>query len=325
MPQTPRREIRVPLDGNIVYAVGFATQGGAVKDISMHGCLVQSDRPPHPASMLSCRILLPGLDEPVEVQLALVQWVLGNQFGLKIVDMFADTQKRLRRFLDDNYVQLARARRGREGPRNGSLESSRSIVVSPLSGSLSAASSVEGRLPLLGSESRAVSGCVEDSVPILPQDLSAFVGWILDARHAFEEKAPLPAPPMLEFEEFKACAQFIQTLLHQSQSAPSRSAEPAPRQGSQHEVIAYLLSQLKNDHHNRALRSALSQLADAQNGHERPSPDQDEALVVETQTERRARTRRSAPRVNNPGRAPLSVRLARLTAKFKLPSWLAGV
>ncbi len=325
MPQTPRREIRIPLDGNIVYAVGFATQGGTVKDISMHGCLVQSDRPPHPASMLSCRILLPGLDEPVEVHLALVQWVLGNHFGLKIVDMFADTQKRLRRFLDDNYVQLARARRGREGPRNGSPEPARSIVASPLSGSLSSASSVQGSLALPGSESRTASGCFEDSVPILPQDLSAFVGWILDARHAFEEKAPLPAPPILEFEEFKGCTQFIQTLLHQSQSSLSRSAEAAPSQGAQQEVIAHLLSQLKKDHHKHALRDALSQLADAQKGHERPSSDQDGAPVVETQAERRVRTRRSAPRVNNRGRAPLSVRLARLTAKFKLPSWLAGV
>lgn len=324
MPHAPRKEIRVPVDGSIVYSVGFATQGGHVKDISMQGCLVESDHPPHPASMLSFRMLLPGLNEPLEVQLALVQWVLGNHFGLKIVDMFADTQKRLRRFLDDNYVQLARARRGRAKSQTGSPRLPQSAIVRPPLDSTAAASPLQGGLALPDPGPRTVTNCLEDPVAILPQDLSAFVCWMLDARHAFEEKEPLPTPPLLEFEEFKACTQFIQTLLGQAESAQSRSAEPPCRKDSQQEDIAHLLTQLNTDDH-MALRSALSQLVDAQQGFEHRSPDRDQPAAIEDRAERRVRVRRSTLRDNQPSRVPLSVRLAQLTAKFKLPSWIPKV
>lgn len=318
MAQTPRKEIRIPVRGNILYSVGFATQGGTVKDISMHGCLVESDHPPHPASMLSCRMLLPGMNEPVEVQLALVQWVLGTHFGLKIIELSTDTQKRLRRYLDDNYVQLARARRGRQRPQPGSSVSSQSAIVSPLS----AASPFEEGLAWPQSEAPAATGCLDDPVAILPQDLSAFVGWILDARHAFEENTPLPAPPMLEFEEFKACTQFIQTLLHTSHTALSRAAESSSHGYSQHEVMSNLLTQLESD--DRALLDALAQGAEVHHDHGRASENSEPLASAEERVERRARERRSAPRGNKPRRLPFSVRLARLTAKLKLPFWFAG-
>lgn len=315
MPQIPRREIRIPVKGHIVYSVGFATQGGTVKDISMHGCLVESDRPPHPASMLSCRMLLPGMKEPVEVQLALVQWVLGNHFGLKIVEMSTDTQKRLRRFLEDNYVQLARARRGRHGPEPDSSAHAPSVMVSPSSAGMP----LEGSLALPDSEPSAATDCLQEPVAILPQDLSAFVGWILDARHAFEEKTPLPPPPFLEFQEFRACTQFIQSLFEQSETARSRQAEFLPRAHSQHEVIAHLLYQLKTGH--RTLPGMLSPSADIPQEGEVRSADGEQPGRVVAQDERRVHERRSAPRGNKPRSLPLSVRLARLTAKLKLPFW----
>lgn len=319
MAQMPRREIRIPVEGNIVYSVGFATQGGAVKDISMHGCLVESDRPPHPASMLSCRIDLPEMDEPVEVQLALVQWVQGSHFGLKIVEMSVDTQKRLRRFLDDNYVQLARARRGRHRLEPASPEPSPSVMVSPLW----AASAFAGDFVPPNQDPSARDNCLGNPVAIPPQDLSAFVGWILDAWQAFEQKEPLPAPPMLEFTEFKACTQFIQTLLHESRSARSRSTESSSRHRSQHEMVAHPLTQLKTD--DSALQDAPTREAGVPQDDGYDSESTEPLTSVEERAERRVQERRSVPRTNKPRRLPLSVRLARLTAKLKLPFWFARV
>lgn len=307
MPQVPRREIRIPVRGHIVYSVGFATQGGTVKDISMHGCLVESDRPPHPASMVSCRMLLPGMKEPVEVQLALVQWVLGSHFGLKIVEMSTETQKRLRRFLEDNYLQFARARRGRQdgGPASPSCASSVAV------GSDSAGSRLDGV--------QAVPDCLEEPVAILPQDLSAFVGWILDARHAFEEGTPLPPPPILEFREFTACIQFIRTLFEQSEPVRARPAESTPRPPSQHDVIAHLLTQLKTDH--GTVPHRLPPPADDPREEDVPSGDGGPPIQGRDEAERRVHERRSSPRGNNPRSLPVAARLARFTAKLKLPFW----
>lgn len=321
MSYTPRKEIRVPINGTIAYSLGLVTQRGTVKDISMQGCLVEAERPPQLASLVSCCMVLPGLDASIEVQLALVQWVDGNTFGLKIVETSAETQKRLRRFLEDNYVQLARAKRGRSRPQSTSPVYSESVVRGTPSGPLPSASRVQGGLVVPDAKPNSATGCLEDPVAILPQDLSAFVGWILDARHAFEEKAPLPVPPSLQFEEFKACAQFIQTLLDQSETAQSRSAGAPSGVHSQHEVLAHLLTQLKSD--DRALSRVLSMGGETCHKHENASENPEVLPSFEGRAERRARARRSTPRANTPGPMALSVRLARLIAMLKLPSWFA--
>lgn len=287
MSYRPRKEIRVPVNGSIVYSVGFATQGGTVKDISMEGCLVESNRPPHPASLLSCRMLLPGENEPMEIQLALVQWVLGSHFGLKIVDLSPDTRKRLRRFLDDHYVQVARARRGRPRAEAASPVDSAPIVSRAPSETVAADPLVGGGPATPAPQAAIAVERLEEPVAILPRDLSCFVGWILDARRAFQEKEPLPAPPILEFEEFQACTQFIQSLLDEPQRSGARGAESG--------VDA---------------QARPAETGPEAEGHEGARP------------ERRGRVRRTVPRANRAA-PPLSVRLAQLAAKIKLPHWFA--
>ena len=113
MVPTLRKELRVPVAGTITYSVGLATYGGTVKNVSIHGCQAESSQPPPLDTLVSYHMHLSEIDGPLEVKLALVQWVSQNEFGLKILEMHPDTLKRLRRFLDDSYLQMARARRGR--------------------------------------------------------------------------------------------------------------------------------------------------------------------------------------------------------------------
>lgn len=192
-------------------------------------------------------------------------------------------------------------------------------MVSPLW----AASAFEGGFVPPNPDPPVGNSCLGNPVAIPPQDLSAFVGWILDARQAFEQGEPLPAPPMLEFTEFKACTQFIQTLLRESHTAHSRSTESSSRRHSQHEVMAHPPTQLESD--DSAPQGVPTQEADVDHDEGYPSASTEPLTSVEERAERRPHDRRAVPRANKPRRLPLSARLARLTAKLKFPFWFARV
>lgn len=72
---------------------------GAVINLSIKGCKVDSDAGVKVGDAMSLIILLPGEPSPTTVDLALVRWAQGQCFGLEFVFIGTGEVNRLRRFL----------------------------------------------------------------------------------------------------------------------------------------------------------------------------------------------------------------------------------
>lgn len=78
---------------------GDAEGEGAVINLSLKGCKVDSDAGVKVGDAMSLILLLPGGEPPTTVDLALVRWVQGPCFGLEFVSIGSAEVTRLRRFL----------------------------------------------------------------------------------------------------------------------------------------------------------------------------------------------------------------------------------
>ncbi len=68
-------------------------------NLSNEGCAVVSGKRVQPATYLSMRIQLTEQDAPLEIELAAVRWVSGENFGLEFIRIRPDAQERLKRFV----------------------------------------------------------------------------------------------------------------------------------------------------------------------------------------------------------------------------------
>lgn len=76
------------------------TEGeGAVINLSLKGCMVESDAGVKVGDAMSLILLLPGEESPTIVDLALVRWAKGQCFGLEFVSLGTVEMNRLRGFL----------------------------------------------------------------------------------------------------------------------------------------------------------------------------------------------------------------------------------
>ena len=76
------------------------TEGeGSVINLSLKGCMVESDAGVKVGDAMSLILLLPGEESPTTVDLALVRWAKGQCFGLEFVSLGTVEMNRLRGFL----------------------------------------------------------------------------------------------------------------------------------------------------------------------------------------------------------------------------------
>lgn len=76
----------------------------------MGGCRILGARGISRDTPLWVSVWLPDSPDPLAMELAWVQLVRGREFGLKKAAMAPEDRKRLRRFLEEQYQQRARAR-----------------------------------------------------------------------------------------------------------------------------------------------------------------------------------------------------------------------
>ncbi len=89
-----RFEIRCPL-----HYLGNAFLGkGRVLDLSLDGWRAEGDHPVKLGTTIALRMTLSDQADPLDVDLALVQWVRGREFGLQIVKLSLLSKARLTRF-----------------------------------------------------------------------------------------------------------------------------------------------------------------------------------------------------------------------------------
>ena len=76
------------------------TGSGTVSNLSLSGCSLQSDTDVHTGAYLELRISPPDHESPIQVGLASVRWVNGQESGLEFINVDTEHRKRLRRLLD---------------------------------------------------------------------------------------------------------------------------------------------------------------------------------------------------------------------------------
>ena len=86
------------------YSISFEgvkiTGSGTVSNLSLSGCTLQSDTDVHTGAYLELRISPPDHESPIQVGLASVRWVNGQESGLEFINVDTEHRKRLRRLLD---------------------------------------------------------------------------------------------------------------------------------------------------------------------------------------------------------------------------------
>jgi hypothetical protein len=92
---TRRMYRRISADYPSYYLMGQALRQAVIRDISLNGVRIQSlsDPPLNPLVML--RLWLPGQQESLDVDQAIVRWVRGQEFGVQFVSLSNEADFRL--------------------------------------------------------------------------------------------------------------------------------------------------------------------------------------------------------------------------------------
>jgi hypothetical protein len=72
---------------------------GTVHNLSVKGCLIQSEIPVEEGDYFSLKLGLRGQEYPVTVQLAAVRWAKGHAFGTEFLFVEDRDRERLQRYL----------------------------------------------------------------------------------------------------------------------------------------------------------------------------------------------------------------------------------
>ena len=72
---------------------------GRTLDLSVGGCMIETDLPVVVGASFECRIYVPGLDWPLRIDEAQVRWVKGNTFGIQFVKIRSGEEAKLRQVI----------------------------------------------------------------------------------------------------------------------------------------------------------------------------------------------------------------------------------
>ncbi|MFQ5992618.1 MAG: PilZ domain-containing protein [Nitrospiraceae bacterium] len=94
-----RQNPRFPLLCPISFAGDNITGTGTVMNVSLGGWKIVGNQDVPQGAYLEMRVGLPDNDPPMKVELAVVRWSKGREFGAEYLRMDADQKKRLRQFV----------------------------------------------------------------------------------------------------------------------------------------------------------------------------------------------------------------------------------
>ena len=72
---------------------------GRTLDLSVGGCMIETDLLVVVGALFECRIYIPGLDWPLRIDEAQVRWVKGNTFGIQFVKVHPGEEVKLRQVI----------------------------------------------------------------------------------------------------------------------------------------------------------------------------------------------------------------------------------
>jgi len=96
-----RRHRRVPaqIQG---YLLGNSHEvEGTTIDLSLGGAKFESDLQVHPGKVIMIRLVIPGAEESIAIQEAMVRWVGPQQFGVEFQSVEQDELDELEQLIDE--------------------------------------------------------------------------------------------------------------------------------------------------------------------------------------------------------------------------------
>ena len=79
---------------------------GRTLDLSIGGCMIETDFPVVAGASFECRIYVPGLDWPLRIDEAEVRWVKANTFGIQFKKIQPDEEAKLKRVIANLNEEL---------------------------------------------------------------------------------------------------------------------------------------------------------------------------------------------------------------------------
>lgn len=72
---------------------------GRTRDLSIGGCMIETDLPAMVGTSYECRIYVPGLDWPLRIDEAQVRWVKANTFGIQFIKIQPEEEAKLKQVI----------------------------------------------------------------------------------------------------------------------------------------------------------------------------------------------------------------------------------
>lgn len=103
---------RIHAKGRVIIAVGPHVNEGRIHNLTVPGCLLEGPLCVNKGDSIKLKLFLPGLHSPFSVDLAVVRWINGCQFGVEFIKMGERDQRELHRFLAQDLADQAVKKKG---------------------------------------------------------------------------------------------------------------------------------------------------------------------------------------------------------------------
>ena len=103
---------RVQVASPVMITVGSLVGEGRILDLTVPGCLIKSTLAVKKGEYVKLRVFLPGLQQPVSVELAAVRWTKGTHFGVEFIKMNQKERRRLNQFMGQRLSHTAPNKEG---------------------------------------------------------------------------------------------------------------------------------------------------------------------------------------------------------------------
>jgi len=103
-----RRERRLILQCPISIQGNQGVSSGVLFNLSPGGGAIESGAHVQCGTILTLRVHLPSLEQPIEVKEAEVTWKAGDDFGVQFVQLGAQERERLNKVIEDMIQRIGR-------------------------------------------------------------------------------------------------------------------------------------------------------------------------------------------------------------------------
>lgn len=111
--KNPRYDKRIQINSSVIFTIDSRGGEGRALDITVPGCLIESPISVEKGDYLQLKLLIPGLQSPLSVELAAVRWTNGSQFGVEFIKMHEKARRQLNQVIARHLSNQALMQEGK--------------------------------------------------------------------------------------------------------------------------------------------------------------------------------------------------------------------